>query len=113
MSKWTMEEDALLDQVRPEMGGDCGHMFTCHTLSSVRTRAAVRKLKRKDRKRAARRPLLAENTTLLTTRIEFHDDEPLLIGARDKRTARQCFGFIKTGPVASVWHFASAIGATP
>lgn len=103
MNQWTPEEDALLVSLWPEMGMRCYPQFPGRTLSAIRSRVTKNlKLHRDGRKRA---DVLAEGVV----RIESHDDEPLKASRSDTRQAKACYGFIKTGPVSSVFHLASAI----
>jgi hypothetical protein len=112
MKRWSPEEDALLARVWRESGQGCRHMFPDRTLSSIRTRAQYLRVKRDGRKRAI--AIQASKPEVFNvTRVQPHDDEPLLTSRFDKRTARGCYGFIPGGPVASIFHLASAIGGKP
>lgn len=104
---WTPEESDLLARVWPEMGRDCLPLFPGRSISSVRTRAVVMRLRRAGRKRAARiytKP--TQQSEVITGERILFDAEPLVQVKSDRRSAHSCYGFIRSGAVSSIFQLA-------
>lgn len=109
--KWSPEEEELLAKVWPVMGIYCARLFEKRSKKAIEGRAYTLGLYRDvpgKRTFGVCPHLLIEvaKAEVVEEPIEeeSQDDEPLVLTKEDQRDQKSSYGFIPTGPVASVFH---------